>query len=105
MGTTTVTNREHYERVVATFEVIRNLMELDTEYAGDWDVMEAEFNRIFRVFDPDDWNPGDGSPEGVFVSEGELLSVMKKTKTRPWALAGGSPPVGLPNNSLGGWCV
>jgi N-methylhydantoinase B len=27
-----------------------------------------------------------------FVSDGELLSVMKKTKTRPWSLAGGGEP-------------
>lgn len=28
----------------------------------------------------------------TFVEDGELLSVMKKTKTRPWALAGGQEP-------------
>jgi N-methylhydantoinase B len=27
-----------------------------------------------------------------FLSDGELLSVMKKSKTRPWALAGGREP-------------
>jgi N-methylhydantoinase B len=27
-----------------------------------------------------------------FISDGELLSVMKKSKTRPWALAGGHEP-------------
>jgi N-methylhydantoinase B len=27
-----------------------------------------------------------------FISDGELLSVMKKTKTRPWAIAGGEEP-------------
>jgi N-methylhydantoinase B len=27
-----------------------------------------------------------------FISDGELLSVMKKSKTRPWALAGGGEP-------------
>lgn len=27
-----------------------------------------------------------------FISDGEFLSVMKKTKTRPWALAGGREP-------------
>ena len=28
----------------------------------------------------------------TFVSDGELLSVMKKSKTRPWALLGGGEP-------------
>ena len=30
--------------------------------------------------------------EVLFVSPGEFLSVMKKTKTKPWALKGGSQP-------------
>ncbi len=49
LGTTTVTNREHYERVVRTFQAIRDLLELDTQYSGDWNVMEAAFNRVFQV--------------------------------------------------------
>jgi len=35
-----------------------------------------------------------------FVSPGEMLSVMKKTKTQPWALAGGLQP---PANSMVMW--
>ena len=34
----------------------------------------------------------------TFVSDGELLSVMKKSKTRPWALMGGGEPE--PNGML-----
>ena len=72
LGTTTVTNREHYERVVNTFTAIRDLLELDTEYGADWEVMETSFNDIYSVFDEDNYDPADGAPEEVFVYEGRF---------------------------------
>jgi N-methylhydantoinase B len=64
------------------------------------EVMEGKTGMFFERLELRQDSGGPGKLRGGlgirrdirFVSDGELLSVMKKSKTRPWALAGGHEP-------------